>query len=168
MFSTLYENLKKVNEEASDSSDIFKPWSEEEIKELFGKMLKEQGCYQNSDGTWSSTGDVDLSSMNLKVIPVQFKEIKGDFRLYLNSLLSLVGCPEKVGGHFWCGASLLTSLEGCPKVIGGDFKCSDNLLTSLEGCPEKVGGWFDCSNNKRRFTADEVRSLCNVGGDVYA
>jgi hypothetical protein len=146
MFSILFENLKKVNEESFNPEDIFKPWSEEEIKELFIQNIKEQGCYQNDDGTWSSKGNVDLSSRDLKVIPVQFKEVGRGFDLFNNQL---------------------TSLEGCPKVVGGGFRCSSNLLTSLQRCPEKVGGTFWCWGNRKRFTILEVRKLCKVGGAVF-
>jgi hypothetical protein len=145
MFSILFENLKKVNEETSNSEDIFKPWSEEEIKEMFGGMLKEQGCFQNEDGTWSSKGSVNISNRNLKVIPVQFKEVKGGFWCHINQLTSLKGCPEKVGWTFSCASNRLTSLEGCPKVVSRDFWC-----------------W----HNKKEFTKDEVRKLCKVGGTI--
>ena len=52
-------------------------------------------------------------------------------------------------------------------LVGGYFYCSNNNLTSLEGCPKEVGGDFYCSYNKKQFTEEEVRSVCNVKGDIY-
>ena len=72
--------------------------------------------------------------------------MSGNFHChYNNQLTSLEGCPEKVGGDFYCYYNNITSLEGCPEKVGGDFDCGYNQLTSLEGCPKKVGGSFDCS-----------------------
>jgi len=121
MFTNLYENLKHINEEV-DPLDLFQPWTPEEIKGLFEEMLKDQGCFQNSNGTWSSKGDVDISDKSLKVIPVQFKE---------------------VGGDFWCHSNQLTSLQGCPKEVGGDFGCWNNKKKFTEAEVRKlckVGG----------------------------
>jgi hypothetical protein len=147
MFSTLFENLKRINEEINPS-DLFQPWTPEEIKDLFIQNLKDQGCFQNPDGTWSSKGNVDIADKSLKVIPVQFKEVGGGFWCSSNLLTSLQGCPKKVGGDFWCNNNQLTSLQGCPKKVGGDFWCNNNQLTSLQGCPEKVGGVFWCGYNQ--------------------
>jgi hypothetical protein len=144
MFTTLFENLKKVNEEI-DPSDIFKPWTNDEKNEMFVDNIKTQGCFQNDDGTWSSERDVNISERNLKVIPVQFK---------------------KVAGHFYCTHNQLTSLKGCPVYVGKNFGCSYNLLTSLEGCPEIVRWRFWCLHNAKQFTEAEVRKLCIVGEDI--
>jgi len=40
----------------------------------------------------------------------------------------LYGCPENIGGDFYCCGNLLTSLEGCAKNIGGDFYCLGNKV----------------------------------------
>ena len=81
------------------------------------------------------------------------------------SLISLEGAPEKVGGIFYCnGCNSLISLKGAPKEVGGNFICSDcESLISLEGAPKKVGLDFDC------FSCNSLKSLegapKEVGGD---
>ena len=61
----------------------------------------------------------------------------------------------------------LKTLEGLNvKVVDGKFDCSNNKLTSLEGCPYKVSGDFICSGNSTKFTEEEVRKYCEVGGKV--
>ena len=50
--------------------------------------------------------------------------------------------------------------------VEGYFYCSSNQLTSLEGCPQSVGGGFYCSGNKKKFTIEEVRKLCNVKREI--
>jgi hypothetical protein len=36
----------------------------------------------------------------------------------------------------------------------------------LDGAPEMVNGKFYCSHNKKKFTEEEVRAVCNVKGKV--
>ena len=117
----------------------------------------------NPDGSISVDGDVRLSSISLKRIPLVFKEVSGDFDCYDNQLTSLKDCPEKVGGDFDCYHSKLTSLEGGPEKVGGDFYCNGNQLTSLKGCPEKVGD-FNCGYNQLTSLEGYPKE---VGGKFY-
>jgi hypothetical protein len=95
-----------------------------------------------------SKGDLDLSDMNLTVLPDILKDIS-------------------VGGSFYCSFNYLTSLENCPKTVGENFFCSRNKLTSLKGAPKSVGRDFVCYNNPGKFTEEQVRAVCNVKGDIY-
>jgi hypothetical protein len=94
-----------------------------------------------------SKGDLDLSDMNLTVLPDILKDIS-------------------VGGSFYCSFNYLTSLENCPKTVGGNFFCSRNKLTSLKGAPKSVGRDFVCYNNPGKFTEEQVRAVCDVKGKV--
>lgn len=71
------------------------------------------------------TGDVYLTNLNLREIPITFGKVDGNFYCEHNELMSLVGCPSEV-----CG-----------------------LI-------------FDCSHNKKKFTIDDVESLCEVFGKI--
>jgi len=102
----------------------------------------------NSDMSISVNGYVDLSSKNLKSLPIKFKEVSGNFNCGYNQLTSLEGCPETVGGDLSCYGNQLTSLKGCPETVGGHFYCGNNNLPSLEYCPETVGGDFNCYGNQ--------------------
>ena len=113
------------------------------------------------------TGDVYLTNLNLREIPITFGKVDGNFYCYHNRLTSLSGCPSEVGGDFYCFSNKLKSLEGSPDKIDGDFDCSSNELTSLNGCPSEVGGNFDCSNNKKQFTINNIKGFCKVGGDIF-
>jgi hypothetical protein len=95
-----------------------------------------------------SKGDLDLSDMNLTVLPEILKDIT-------------------VGGNFYCSFNYLTSLENAPKSVDGDFYSSGNELTSLKGAPKSVGRDFVCYNNPGKFTEEQVRAVCNVKGDIY-
>ena len=101
----------------------------------------------NSKGVIDVDGYVDLYNKDFKELPYKFGEVKGFFDLEeCVNLISLKNCPDEVGLFFRCGYSpKLDSLEGCPKEVNGDFYS------------------YYC---KREFTEDEVRSLCNVGGEV--
>jgi hypothetical protein len=71
------------------------------------------------------TGDVYLTNLNLREIPITFGK------------------------------------------VDGNFYCYHNRLTSLSGCPSEVCGLiFDCSHNKKKFTIDDVESLCEVFGKI--
>ena len=116
-----------------------------------------------------SKGDLDLSRLNLTVLPEILKDISvdGDFFCNGNNLTSLEGAPKTVNGDFGCGHNKLTSLEGSPKSVGGRFYCGFNNLTSLTGAPKFVGGVFSCGFNEIKFTEQQVRAVCNVKGDIY-
>ena len=90
---------------------------------------------------------VNLSSKKLKILP--------DFIQFNN-----------VNAAFYIGDNELESLRGFPRRITSHFSCSGNRLTSLEGCPGYVGGEFRCFENKKQFTEDYVRGLCDVRGKI--
>ena len=49
----------------------------------------------------------------------------------------------KVEDNFRCANNSLTSLEGAPQSVGGGFNCVGNRLISLVGAPQKVGESFN-------------------------
>ncbi|MCK9476811.1 MAG: hypothetical protein M0R46_12870 [Candidatus Muirbacterium halophilum] len=102
----------------------------------------------NEDGSIDVDGDVDLYKKKLKVLPLKFRKVSGNFHCNYNQLISLEGAPQSIGGNFYCRDNKLTSLVGCPQSVGGDFYCSYNQLISLEGAPQSIGWDFYCSNNK--------------------
>ena len=127
----------------------------------------------NSNGTYDVNDDVDLGKFKQFVdsngkLTIKFKKVTGNFICSTVDdtlkLTSLEGCPEKVGGSFYCHNNKLTSLEGCPKEVGGYFDCRFNELTSLEGCPEKVGEGFYCHNNKLTSLEGAPKE---IDGDFY-
>lgn len=148
MFKDLYEHL--VEGEKPNPDDLFKSV---ELKELIQRILS--GCVKNPDGSYSCDGDVDLSDLGLTEIPVQFKEVWGDFHCSVNHLQTLKGSPELVGGCFNCISNKLTNLRGSPKVVEGYFDCADNQLITLDGAPQKVGEGFYCENNA--LSVDQLR-----------
>lgn len=106
----------------------------------------------NNDGTVSYKGNILIAHRKLEKLPVQFKEVTGDFICSYLGLTTLEGCPEKVGGDFSCTFNRITSLKGCPQVVGGSFLCLSNRLTSLSNGPKKVGGELNCSLNQIKHT----------------
>ena len=57
----------------------------------------------NDDLTIDGDGDVIISDIGLKKIPVKFKSVGGDFNCGSNQLTSLKGSPDSVGKGFYCG-----------------------------------------------------------------
>jgi len=118
----------------------------------------------NEDGSIDVHDDVHLFDIGLTKLPLNFRNVTGNFYCNNNQLTSLEGGPRFVGGNFYCYDNQLTSLEGAPESVGRDFYCRDNQLTSLEGAPESVGRDFNCSNNK--LTSLEG-TPSHVGGGFY-
>ena len=97
----------------------------------------------NSKGEIDVDGNVDLGDSDLKELPYKFGNVSGYFSL--------------------SGKKNLTSLKNCPDYVGGSFGCSYcKKLDSLEGCPKEVYTKFFCNGCKRKFTKEEIQSLCNV------
>ena len=68
----------------------------------------------NEDLTVDVTGNIKIDHKALKVIPVQFGVVTGDFSCNDNKLTTLQGGPTEVGGNFSCNAKQLTTLQGGP------------------------------------------------------
>ena len=140
-----------------------------------------------------SNGSIEIVNKNITEFPtyIHFGKVRGDFNCNCcEKLISLQGAPKKVGGYFCCTSCYsLTALEGAPKKVGRTFNCAfGNSLQSLEGAPEKVDGDFICSYCKKltslegapkevnmdfycwdcgkQFTADDIKKVCNVGGNI--
>lgn len=101
----------------------------------------------NSEGLVDVYGSVNLHSLSLTKLPLNFGIVTGTFYCYNNQLTSLEGSPREVGGGFWCSYNELTTLEGAPKKVG-NFDCSYNGLTSLIGGPQVVLGKYYANNNQ--------------------
>ena len=104
--------------------------------------------------TINSKGEIDvgegvwLNDKNFKELPYKFGCV--------NNTFSLSGCKN------------LTSLKNCPNKVGGYFSCSFCFqLDSLKGCPKEVGGYFNCGKCKRKFTEEEIKSLCKIKEYIY-
>jgi hypothetical protein len=78
----------------------------------------------------------------------------------------LTNSPRYIRGDFYCSYNHFTSLVGAPKYVGGNFYCNHTKLQSLDGAPKYVDGDFICHNNPVKFTDQQVRAVCEVGGRV--
>ena len=119
---------------------------EQEIKSWCDEMGIENYTI-NSRGEIDVDIRVNLRNKDFKELPYKFGEIIGYFDIGNN--------PN------------LTSLKNCPDFVKGSFSCSLNpKLNSLEGCPKRVGGDFYCYDCERKFSKEEVKSLCKVRWNV--
>lgn len=139
-----------------------------------------------------TSGDLNLGGFGLTKLPDILKDIVvgGFFNCGGNKLTSLENCPPIIGAGFNCSNNKLTSLEGGPDTVRGNYFCINNNLTNLKGAPKKIYGDFFCSinrlkslegapqqingdfigwsqKNKKVFTEEYVRSVCDVKGDVF-
>ena len=151
----------------------------EEIKHFLKDNFKTNSTYQiskkpNKEGKFEvlSNGTVSVKNEHITSLTNDsfiWTNIKGNFNCSkCNSLISLEGAPEKVGGVFSCSdCRLITSLEGAPKEIKGSFYCQYcTSLTSLEGAPKEVGENFCCGDCGSKFTQKDVKKVSNVKGRI--
>lgn len=131
----------------------FKDWS---INEKAGSKIENilDSCV---DGSWELKygaiyvdGSFDASNKKLgdlkNLDDFNFGEVTGDFDVSINTLESLSGCPEIVGGSFNCSSNLLKSLEHSPKK-SSNFYCSNNFIFSLEGINKDSADYVISGNN---------------------
>ena len=103
--------------------------------------------------TINDKGEIDVDT-NVMLYKKDFKELPYKFGTIIGSFI-IHSCKN------------LTSLKNCPNTIESWFACSGcTKLDSLEGCPKEVNGDFFCDKCKRKFTEEEVQSLCKVEEDI--
>ncbi len=130
--------------------------TEAQILALLKKNRIAVGNIEIREGGIVVFGSVFINGF-LSKLPVQFLEVTGDFctNEYLSKTLegcpknvmgtfdarktynlpSLMGGPERVGGHYYCNGSFLPSLEGAPKYVAGQFQCHQNNLDASDHIP---------------------------------
>ncbi len=97
----------------------------------------------NPEGLVDIEGGFSCSVKGLKDLKgIKFGSVTKNFSCSHNSLKTLEGAPQVVGGHFYCTYNSLETLEEAPREVRGDFFCHNNPLRSLEGAPEIIGGKF--------------------------
>ena len=99
-------------------------------------VLTDLEGYYESGGTWSLNSETGLV------------DVDGSFVCSDQGLKDFKGVRfGVVTGGFDCMWNSLTTLEGAPQGVGGDFYCENNSLTSLEGAPKEVERNLYCENN---------------------
>jgi hypothetical protein len=83
----------------------------------------------------------------------------------------IIGIPDYIRfnecqGDFIIRGNRLLSMSGCPKIVHGDFAVNDNKLRDLFGSPIQVDGYYFIQNNEVKFTEEQIRKICKVGGKV--
>lgn len=123
----------------------------------------------HGDLTVSVEGDFVVTNGVGGKIPVKFREVSGNFKIFHKSgISSLIGSPHRCA-IFDCGScdnitslegapqlfqkfiasqTNITNFEGLPKDESGDIEISDCFnLVSLAGSPRKIIGGFIITNN---------------------
>jgi len=102
----------------------------------------------NDDNKIDVDDNVKLDNWQLESIPLNFNTVNGYFDCGLNKLVSLKGCPVRVGNGFSCHRNELTSLQYSPQYVeNGYFRCSGNKIGSLQYCTESIKDNFYCQDN---------------------
>jgi hypothetical protein len=127
------------------------------FKQYFGNTKIDKICKKykiknytiNSDNSVDVDDNVKLRDKKLKSIPLNFNIVNGYFDCSWNYLISLKGCPIRVGYGFSCYVNNLTSLQYSPQYMeNGEFSCNRNKIESLQYCTELMRSNFYCGYNK--------------------
>lgn len=135
-----------INIHSQGYQDAFSGKSKPMTKDVVLEIIKDLGIENykiNKDLSIDVEGKVDISGKKLNHIPLNFRNVTGNFICSKNQLISLDGSPKNVKG-FSCSENNLKNLIGAPTTVSGNFSCYGNPLTSLEGSPEKISGTFMC------------------------
>ena len=141
---------------------------EDFIRENYNTTAKIQIKKNGDKYIVSTKGHVGVKNNNITELTndlFEWSEVGGSFYCRdCTSLESLIGAPKKVENIFrcdWCTS--LESLKGAPKKVGRDFYCSGcTSLKDLIGAPKEVGINFYCEKCGKKFTEEDVRSVCDV------
>jgi hypothetical protein len=97
----------------------------------------------NEDGSIDVDGNVSINRQGIKELPIQFRNIEGNFNCYSNKLTTLKGCPIRVGGDFVCSWNNLKDLKHSPKIVVGNFYCHNNELECInDGTSDLFGDFY--------------------------
>jgi len=138
------KNTGKIDADCSDYSSYRSPMNS-------GKL---SGYEEFPEGVvfGDFKGSFNVSGSNLRSFRGFPQKITGDLNMRNCKYSSLEGCPQEVGGSFYCdsqkGEMSLVNLEGGPQKVASSYSCNNNSLTSLLGAPKRVSSFFDCSSNK--------------------
>ena len=111
--------------------------TEDEVKAWLDKY-KIKNYTINNDLTVDVEGNVDLASMHIKELPVQFGVVTGEFDIsYNKNFKSLKGVPKEVH-NFFCVETSIETLEDGPEKVEKCYYVHSNKLKTLKGAPKKV------------------------------
>jgi hypothetical protein len=100
----------------------------EEIEQWLNHMgIHTKNYTINDDLTVNAKGLINISNDSLEYIPVQFREIHGNFACSNNKLKSLKGVPTFVGGDFLCEENPLSNYDYFPQYVQGSITCSEKI-----------------------------------------
>jgi hypothetical protein len=124
------------------------------------------------NGDINYDGDIDLRSLGLDEIPIQFDKVFGNFYLSGNKIKSLKNSPKFVGGDFRFGFNLIEDLNYSPCIISGNFYGAYNNISSLHGIPRIIGRNIYLHKNSGNFEWSVVDTLIKqkngrIGGQIY-
>jgi hypothetical protein len=145
---------ESLNEKFTLDSDPIKDMgigSRRQIEEWL-KKYKITNYHINHDLTIDVMRSVNLNNINILELPkyIQFNNVTDAFEILSSNLVSLRGCPKRVGGTFFCSHNKLTTLEYAPEYADSNFFCTNMpTLTSLGSWnPKLIRLGFYCKGTK--------------------
>lgn len=146
LVSESLESIMEFQRGRKDPSETLNLGKKKELMEWLKQFVPLSGYKINSDWT-VDVRELIIPHTYMKELPefVQFNLCRGDVLIR---------------------DQYIESLAGFPKIVKGDFFVDGNKLEDLDGCPEEVGGDFYIRKNNKKFTIDEVKALCKVGGRI--
>lgn len=137
------------------------PKEEKVIKNLLLLNIDKSKYKINSDYTVDINSSVTIIAKNIKVCPVKFNTVNGNFIWHFTDLESAENLPLTVKGNLSIANNKITTLTNCStKMVSGTFICSGNKLKNLKGmplCDSLVA--YGCGLETLRFIKDTANSI---------
>ncbi len=117
----------------------------------------------DKDGRLIVYGDVIFDD-KIKMLPLRFKKVTGDFICQSPFLTSLEGAPETVEHDFIIdGSKNLKSLEHGPKIVFGIYSISNcTNLKSINGIAKKIGVSLYAENIGIKLSIKDINKYTTI------
>lgn len=116
----------------------------------------------DSDDKINVFQDVNLSSQHLKMLPIEFGIVYGNFDISYNQLTSLIGFPEVIHGFLNASHNQLTRIDFLPHEVLNKMDFSHNQIKTLNlsFIPKEVKKLF--LHNNLLETIDEIDNKVEI------
>lgn len=109
--------------------------------------------------------DVVINSTFMKILPVTFNHIHGNFTCTGHVLLkTFQNYPRIIEGNLNCSNNRHNTFRFSPQIIKGNLNCDNNRIRTFKRFPEHVGGSVSCNYNELHYFEFSPQF---INGDFY-
>lgn len=140
--------------------------NKKEIEKWLVNFIDTSDYTIHDDLSITVNGSVMLdSNIEGEKLPVNFRNVHGNFNCSYNNLTTLQGCPKNLYGDLLCSHNKLKNFDGAPSIVIGHIFAEKNNITSLYGVSKKIMDDLNLSFNPiQELKLDELPK--EIGGSL--